>query len=314
MRSCSSFTLLTLQQHCLPKMAAGSKDQPLHSLERGLGASSSATPWTCLRPLAVLQRRWRRGLVLLLLLLLLLGSLYLVLLYTLPLDQLDIEGRSELAVPKERMEAKGKASPSRSHLELDLEEGTRFSAEEESILLLLHLLGHQANYTLRDDWQDIFIDHMPLDAGILGLLKGGPRNRFRQLLGQLALAPGVQKSRLPAGHSILEDAYQVYSLSRGDWVHRMRSSLGLTVFSKSYCPYSQKAKVLLDSLGAAYTVYEVDLRPDSHNLQTALARLTGHATFPTILARDKVLGGNDDLLEYHRTGALEGLLHSLRAL
>ncbi|SAM85689.1 related to Glutaredoxin [Ustilago bromivora] len=214
------------------------------------------------------------------------------------------------------MEAKGKASPSRSHLELDLEEETRFSAKEESILLLLllHLLGQQANYTLRDDWQDIFIDRTPLDAGILGLLKGEPRNRFRQLLSQVGLAPRAQKSRLPAGYSILNDAYQVYSLSRGDWVHRMRSSLGLTVFSKSYCPYSQKAKVLLDSLGAVYTVYEVDLRPDSHNLQMALARLTGHATFPTILARDKVLGGNDDLHEYYRTGALEGVLHSVRAL
>ncbi|KAJ1036306.1 hypothetical protein NDA13_000186 [Ustilago tritici] len=277
-------------------MAAESKDQSLHGLETGLGASSSATSWTCLPPLAILQRRRRRGLVLLLLLLLLLlPSLYLVLLYTPPLDQLDVEGRSGPAVANERMGSKGKASPSRSHLELDLEEGTRFSAEEESILLLLHLLGQQANYTLPDDWQDIFLDRTPLDTGILALLKGGPRNRFTQLLTQVALAPRAQKSRLPAGHSILDDAYQVYSLSRGDWVHRMRSSLGLTVFSKSYCPYSQKAKSLLDSLGAVYTVYEVDLRPDGHNLQTALARLTGHATFPTILARDKVLGGNDDL-------------------
>ncbi|KAJ1596205.1 hypothetical protein NDA14_000716 [Ustilago hordei] len=84
--------------------------------------------------------------------------------------------------------------------------------------------------------------------------------------------------------------------------------------SLHHCPYSQKAKALLDSLQAVDTVYQVDLRADGHNLQTALARLTGHATFPTILARDKVLGGNDDLHRYHRTGALEGVLHSVRAV
>ncbi len=60
----------------------------------------------------------------------------------------------------------------------------------------------------------------------------------------------------------------------------MREPLGLTVFSKSYCPYSKRTKALLTSLNATFTVYEVDLRPDAHNLQPLLAQLTRHKTFP----------------------------------
>ena len=94
----------------------------------------------------------------------------------------------------------------------------------------------------------------------------------------------------------------------------MRQSLGLTVFSKSYCPYSKKAKALLNSLNATYTVYEVDTRPDARNLQSLLVRLTHHKTFPTILAKDRLLGGNDDLQDLNSIHALPSILESVGAL
>ncbi|KAG8687397.1 hypothetical protein FRC11_007297 [Ceratobasidium sp. 423] len=59
----------------------------------------------------------------------------------------------------------------------------------------------------------------------------------------------------------------------------------VVVFSKTYCPYSKRAKNLLSSLKlepAPYVV-EVDLRSDSDTVKALLLRLTGHGTFPNIL-------------------------------
>lgn len=57
----------------------------------------------------------------------------------------------------------------------------------------------------------------------------------------------------------------------------------LTVFSKSYCPYSRGAKSLLTDYGANFTVYEVDLRYDFTHIAPLLWALTGHRTYPKVL-------------------------------
>lgn len=78
--------------------------------------------------------------------------------------------------------------------------------------------------------------------------------------------------------------------------------------------FSKRAKALLNSMNATYTVYEVDLRPDAHSLQAALAAISGHHTFPTVFAGDKVLGGSDDLANLDRLKILPGLLKGAGAL
>ncbi|KAJ1027677.1 hypothetical protein NDA16_002016 [Ustilago loliicola] len=232
------------------------------------------------------------------------------------LDNLHVEGTPELTALKDKIEHDGKAASSPTSnidLALQLNEMTKFDAKDESVLLLLRAL-QQPKYTVEDDWQGIFIDRTPLDGGIFTSLNSGPTNKFTQLLAKAGLPKSTKNETTPTKFSILDDAHQLYSLSRQDWVTTIRSSLGLTVFSKSYCPYSKKAKVLLNSLNATYTVYEVDTRPDTHNLQAALAKLTGHHTFPTILVRDRLLGGNDDLQDYNRIHALKSVLKSVGAL
>ena len=70
------------------------------------------------------------------------------------------------------------------------------------------------------------------------------------------------------------------------------------IFSKSYCPYSKKAKhILLDKYDIVPAPYVVEL--DMHNLgpglQAALHKMTGRRTVPNVLINGKSIGGGDDV-------------------
>jgi len=82
------------------------------------------------------------------------------------------------------------------------------------------------------------------------------------------------------------------------------------VFSKTYCPYSKKAKALLAqyNLSPPVKIVEVDLRSDADAIKTVLTRLTNHSTFPNVFIAEKSLGGSDDLERLHESGELTKLL------
>ncbi|KAL1886396.1 60S ribosomal protein L9B [Paecilomyces lecythidis] len=72
----------------------------------------------------------------------------------------------------------------------------------------------------------------------------------------------------------------------------------IIVFSKSYCPYSAKAKnILLEkyNIVPAPFVVELDLHPLGQKLQLLLARNTGRKTVPNILVNGRSIGGGDDI-------------------
>ena len=83
------------------------------------------------------------------------------------------------------------------------------------------------------------------------------------------------------------------------------------VFSKSWCPYSQRAKKLLGAAHVQFGVYELDLEPDGADLQGALAEMTKWATVPNIFINGKHFGGCDDIVEAKENGSLKKLLDSL---
>jgi len=79
------------------------------------------------------------------------------------------------------------------------------------------------------------------------------------------------------------------------------------IFSKSYCPYSKKAKqILLES----YTikppphVVELDLHELGPQLQQSLGESTGRRTVPNVLINGKSIGGGDDIEAMHVGGTL----------
>ncbi|KIK98487.1 hypothetical protein PAXRUDRAFT_823847 [Paxillus rubicundulus Ve08.2h10] len=97
-----------------------------------------------------------------------------------------------------------------------------------------------------------------------------------------------------------------------DRINRLTEQHPLVVFSKSYCPYSKRAKKLLENykLSPAPTIIEVDLRADSSHIKTLLTRLTDRSTFPNVILHGRSLGGSDELVRMHEEGQLGDVLES----
>ncbi|KAJ3205116.1 thioredoxin reductase [Entophlyctis luteolus] len=80
------------------------------------------------------------------------------------------------------------------------------------------------------------------------------------------------------------------------------------VFSKSYCPYCNKAKALLNRYGVKFESYELDVRDDGAQIQAYLAKKTGQRTVPNIFINGTQIGGCDDLHRLDATKELQKLL------
>jgi glutaredoxin len=97
-----------------------------------------------------------------------------------------------------------------------------------------------------------------------------------------------------------------------DWPSRVKhlnAEAPLIVFSKTYCSYSKRAKVLLEryELVPPPKIIEVDLRDDGDFIKAVLTRLTGRSTFPNVILRGKSIGGSDDIFAMHEDGRLRQL-------
>lgn len=134
----------------------------------------------------------------------------------------------------------------------------------------------------------------------------------------------------PVGGAIAPDKpiamawYALGSIAKGDYRGRpesvgggwegrlkaLRQEYPLVVFSKSYCPYSTRAKRLLETydLSPAPKIIEVDLRADASYIKTLLTRLTYHSTFPNVILHGRSLGGSDDLMQLHEEDQLRQVL------
>ncbi|KAK7951425.1 Monothiol glutaredoxin-7 [Apiospora aurea] len=74
----------------------------------------------------------------------------------------------------------------------------------------------------------------------------------------------------------------------------------VVVFSKSYCPYSKRAKgVLLEkyTIDPAPYIVELDEHPMGKELQAKLGEMTGRSTVPNIMVNGKSIGGSDEINE-----------------
>lgn len=73
----------------------------------------------------------------------------------------------------------------------------------------------------------------------------------------------------------------------------------VTIFSKTYCPYSKRAKgILLDKLTISPTpnVVELNEHPLGPHLQNLLEKTTGRRTVPNVLIYGKSIGGADEIV------------------
>lgn len=95
---------------------------------------------------------------------------------------------------------------------------------------------------------------------------------------------------------------------------QIRSLAPMTIFSKTYCPYSKKVKALLHDnyeITPEPTIVELDKHANGKELQDYVGEITGRSTVPNVLvgALSDSRGGADDFVKLHEEGKLLGLLN-----
>lgn len=75
----------------------------------------------------------------------------------------------------------------------------------------------------------------------------------------------------------------------------------ITLYTKDYCPYCDRAKRLLNEIGAKYEEIDITHTPE---VMQELVKKSGLMTVPQIFADDKCLGGSDDIHRLHEEGKL----------
>jgi thioredoxin reductase (NADPH) len=79
----------------------------------------------------------------------------------------------------------------------------------------------------------------------------------------------------------------------------------VTMYSKSWCPYCDRAKRLLEAKGQGWI--EIDVEQDSAR-RDEMVRRSGRTTVPQIWIGERHVGGFDELAALERAGELDGLL------
>jgi len=80
----------------------------------------------------------------------------------------------------------------------------------------------------------------------------------------------------------------------------------IEMYSKSWCPYCQHAKQLLEHKGQTWD--EIDVEAEPARVREMVERSGGSRTVPQIFIGGKHVGGFDELVALERAGRLDGLL------
>lgn len=80
----------------------------------------------------------------------------------------------------------------------------------------------------------------------------------------------------------------------------------VTVYIKSWCPYSIAAMDFLRQKGVAFTTIDIERQPGAR--QEMIGKAGGRSTVPQIFIGDRHVGGCDDLFALERSGGLDPLL------
>lgn len=78
------------------------------------------------------------------------------------------------------------------------------------------------------------------------------------------------------------------------------------IYTKTFCPYCWKAKLLLESKGVDYQEIGVDFGGELR--EAMIQRARGRTTVPQIFIGEHHVGGCDDLVALDREGKLDDLL------
>jgi glutaredoxin 3 len=79
----------------------------------------------------------------------------------------------------------------------------------------------------------------------------------------------------------------------------------IEIYTRSYCPYSQRAKELLRIKGVRFVEYDVTADPAR---EQEMHVRSGRRAAPAVFAGGRLIGGCDELFECDERGELDGLL------
>jgi glutaredoxin 3 len=81
----------------------------------------------------------------------------------------------------------------------------------------------------------------------------------------------------------------------------------VVMYTKSWCPYCERARALLKSKNLAFTEVDIESQPEQRE---EMVRRSGRRTVPQIFIGARHIGGSDDLHELDAAGGLDPLLHT----
>jgi glutaredoxin 3 len=82
----------------------------------------------------------------------------------------------------------------------------------------------------------------------------------------------------------------------------------IVIYTRAWCPYCRRAKMLLERKGVDYD--EIDIEREPELGREMIHRAGGRSTVPQIFIGDKHIGGSDDLYALERAGRLNEILGS----
>lgn len=91
-------------------------------------------------------------------------------------------------------------------------------------------------------------------------------------------------------------------------MHEQQKTISAPVlmYSKSWCPYCERARELLQRKGVAFQEIDIDTVPGQR--AEMIRRSGGRYTVPQIFIGEHLVGGSDDLYELDAAGGLDPLL------
>jgi glutaredoxin 3 len=81
----------------------------------------------------------------------------------------------------------------------------------------------------------------------------------------------------------------------------------VVMYTKSWCPYCERARSLLKSKGVSFQEIDIESLPEERE---EMIRRSGRRTVPQIFIGTRHIGGSDDIHELDAAGELDSLLHA----
>lgn len=100
-------------------------------------------------------------------------------------------------------------------------------------------------------------------------------------------------------------------MAPGEAVHSFPRMSSVKIYTKSTCPYSMRAKQLLDTKGVQYE--EIVIDGDASKRREMIDAAGGRTTVPQVFIDGRHIGGCDDLMELDDGGQLDAMLRSSEA-